>query len=121
MIVHDEGQGVTRESVKLLEDFLRAHPDFSPIEAHVYAHMNFGFELYGTISRHPVGSDEYTETVYVLLSGFNCGYGGTGPHGVIEAVKLLGYEMTPDQRAILFGNRSVEIDFRGLEMKVTGK
>ena len=105
-VLHDGGDGVTEVSKKHFTKYIKY---FVPVELTVRKHGYFTFELFG-ISKSGEGT-------LILESGFNCGYGGEGPHGALWAIEKLGRVTTQLKRLITSCNLVV-IDFRGDEPKV---
>ena len=48
----------------------------------------------------------------MLLSGCNCGYGVTGPHGSVKVLELLGFNNPKRYEEQIFGEESVRIEVR---------
>jgi len=97
-VLHDNGGGITQESTK---HFARAIQGVKPIQVTIHNAGEFTFELYGT---------KGFDAIVVLESGFNSGYGGEGPHGSFEALKLLGVPKIVAEE--VFHHQSLIIDFR---------
>ena len=49
-----------------------------------------------------------SDKAIVLLSGVNCGYGGTGPHGTVRILDMLGLK-TAERVKRIFGEKQVHI------------
>lgn len=113
MIVTDDGAGHTKGSLEVLEQFLNSHPEFRPIEMHVDAERAWS-EIYGTIK----DKDGQLDSVYILLSGLNCGYGGEGPHGTINAIRMMGYVPGDGQKLVILQGQAVSIYMRNHRLKV---
>lgn len=95
-VYHDEGAGVTQMSV---EYFKKLKGKLGKIiDIRVDSDREFSMEM-------------YCDAGYVLLSGVNCGYGGTGPHGTVEILKMIGFKPEMYER-IVFENQSVRINCR---------
>ena len=95
-IYHDEGAGVTQMSV---EYFTKLKGKLGRIyDIRVDSDREFSTEI-------------FCDAGYVLLSGTNCGYGGTGPHGTVELLTMMGFKSEMFERKI-FENQSVRIDCR---------
>ena len=75
-IFHDNGAGVTDASLKTFESVKGKLGKIYYI--YLDDKANFNFQMEG-------------ENGWLLLSGFSCGYGGTGPHGAITALSKLGF------------------------------
>jgi len=93
-IYHDKGYGVTEESIKFfkkLKGKLGRVLDIS-----IDQHREFSMEIKGS-------------NFLVLLSGVNCGYGGTGPHGSLEIFEMIGVKVAPEY---VFENAHVYVDCR---------
>jgi len=86
--------------------FTRYFRNLTPIELTVRAHGHFTFELYG------LAKNEERTPVLILESGFNCGYGGEGPHGTISALKQLGIT-NKELEGIVTTFSLIIVDFRG--------
>jgi len=97
---HDGGDGITDISKK---HFKRLYKRIRPIEVFVSKDGVFTFQLYGTHKRT-------NEPVVILESGFNCGYGGTGPHGTVWALELLG--VPKSLRKLVFSREYLIVNFR---------
>ena len=95
-IYHDEGAGVTQMSV---EYFTKLKGKLGRItDIRVDSDREFSTEI-------------YCDAGFVLLSGTNCGYGGTGPHGTVELLKMMGFKPEMFERQV-FENKSVRINCR---------
>jgi len=103
---HDRGEGITEKSKKHFE---KRYKQVIPIEVVVSNFGVFTFQLYG-IHR------ETHEPIVILESGFNCGYRGTGPHGTVWALELLG--VPKSYRALVFSLDRLVIDFRTKQPRV---
>ena len=80
-IYHDEGAGVTAESIKF---FKRLKGKFGTVlDIHINQNRQYTMEIVGTHS-------------ICLLSGVNCGYGGTGPHGTLQILEMIGVKVAED-------------------------
>jgi hypothetical protein len=114
-VYHDDGDGITDRSVKYLKQLLE-DSIFTPLSLCVMYDREFSFELKGMMQwkdlRQITGTDK-SEPCVILLSGCNCGYGGEGPHGTLECLKLLGNFTFIDQNVIL-SEKHVHIDFQCL-------
>jgi len=85
MIFVEPQWGATSESLSYLRKVLSRLKTFEAIRVTITGHGAYTFEVYGLIR------GEYSaRPVIILLGGCNCGYGGTGPHGSVEALRLLG-------------------------------
>jgi len=101
-IYHDDGEGATSPSMALwdsLKGKLGKVYSFS-----IIAGRQFSVEI---IAEHGI----------VLLSGLNCGYGGTGPHGTQKLLKSLKIpEHIYTQRLLdrkTFGQEKFMLDLKG--------
>ena len=106
MVIHDFGHGVTRQSTEQFEKYIS---DIQPIEVNVRNHGEFTFELFGV-------TRDNQKSVIILESGFNCGYGGEGPHGTADALKKLGVD-DADLKEI-FVRDNLTFDFRSGKPKL---
>lgn len=94
VVLHDRGAGVTELS---LQYFRRnVHRLGRVFEVNIDRDRAFSMEIRGTRG-------------VMLLSGCNCGYGGEGPHGSVEVLRLLGVEGVEND---VFHNRHVKLDLR---------
>ena len=107
-VIHDGGDGVTEVSKK---HFARYFKHITPIELTVRKHGHFTFELYG------LAKNEERTPVLILESGFNCGYGGTGPHGTAFALEKL--EVPKEIIELVFIKENLYINFRSGKSKAT--
>ena len=96
-IFHDEGFGATQSSIKYFESLKGMLGQI--IEINVSGNRHFTFELQCSAG-------------FVLLSGCNCGYGGTGPHGTVQILQLLGFKDYKNYEEQIFGENEVKIDCR---------
>ena len=98
-VFHDGGAGVTNHST---EYFKKLKGKLGAIvEIRVSTDRDFTMEI-------------FADAGWVLLSGCNCGYGGTGPHGTIEILRLLGFQHPERYENQVFNKDNVIIDCRGL-------
>jgi hypothetical protein len=97
-VYHDGGAGATQHSI---EYFKKLKGKLGRIvEIRVSTDRDFTMEI-------------FSDAGWVLLSGCNCGYGGTGPHGTIEILRLLGFQNGgSDYEREVFTERNVKIDCR---------
>jgi len=107
---HDGGGGITKRS---LDYFKRnGHKLGQIVEINICDMPHFSMEIWGVNG-------------VMLLSGVTCGYGGTGPHGSVKILAMLGVvpskkgwrgELLPDYACELakeiFSKRRVRIDLR---------
>ena len=100
-VYHDGGGGITDISK---EHFAKHAKQIEPLEVNISRNGPFSFQLYGIdkVSRNAVA---------ILESGFNCGYGGDGPHGSAWALEQLGCDHV--LATTVFARKSVFINFRG--------
>jgi hypothetical protein len=82
--IKDRGGGITAESLNLFHN--RRGMLGQVLQVRCRANVDAGSQYNTTI----VGT-----TAIMRLSGFNCGYGGEGPHGLYKLVKELGLESRP--------------------------
>ena len=99
---HDGGGGITDISKK---HFSRTIRGVVPIEVNIHRQGIFTFELYGI-------EVKTSDCVVILESGFNCGYGGTGPHGSAWALENLG--MAKEVSRCVFEQMDLRVDFRDM-------
>jgi len=99
-ILHDEGHGITQRSLEYLEAYLDIVKAMKPYEVIIDFGRTFSLEI-------------KCERGVVLLSGCNCGYGGTGPHGSVKALEmLLGRRLTPPEEKFIFTHDHVVVSLR---------
>ncbi|SVA61800.1 uncharacterized protein METZ01_LOCUS114654 [marine metagenome] len=92
----DKGHGITEESIKF---FKRKRGKLGQIlQINIDQHREFDMEI-----RCTAGT--------VLLSGVTCGYGGTGPHGTLRILELIGLD-SEEYKQKVFTNKHVNIDLR---------
>jgi len=96
-IFHDKGHGVTQESIEYFKGLKGTLGEI--IEINLSQHRHFTMELQCSAG-------------YVLLSGANCGYGGTGPHGSVEILKMLGFQDYRKYEDQIFHESELKIDCR---------
>lgn len=87
----DEGAGVTDESLKVWKSCKGKLGRIWHIIIKQHTPPEFNMEI-------------YADHGFVLLSGCNCGYGGTGPHGTLEIFNDLGILGMQD---VIFSNSEV--------------
>ena len=91
-VFHDDGEGSTDKSVEFFEKLLPELRErgFSPIELRLDFGRLYSFELLCVLRRDPATPGTLdTEVCVILLTGVNCGYGGTGPDGTVRILALL--------------------------------
>jgi len=81
IIYHDEGGGVTEDSIEFFDKLKGKFGDV--LDIHINQNRQYTMEIVGT---HAV----------CLLSGVNCGYGGTGPHGTLRILEKLGVRVAKE-------------------------
>ncbi len=87
----DRDVGNTRQSLKYLEKILKRHPRLQVISIIIDRLRTYSFEVHAR-------DGDSGEDIFILLSGLNCGYWGTGPHGSVRALRMLGFDwMTLEQ------------------------
>ena len=106
-VFHDGGDGVTEVSKKHFSKHFR---NLTPIELDVRKHGHFTFELYG------LANNEERTSVLILESGFDCGYGGTGPHGTAFALEKL--KVPKEIIELMFTKDNLYINFQSDKPKV---
>ena len=111
-VFHDGGDGITEISRK---HFARHFKKLSPVELIVRKHGNFTFELYGI---EKVGKTSEPQSIILLESGFNCGYGGEGPRGTMWALEQLGMGKQETERIVPMFSLII-VDFRSGRPKAT--
>lgn len=94
IVLHDKGAGVTKLSLQYFKKHV--HRLGQVFEVNIDQDRAFHMEIKGTSG-------------VMLLSGCNCGYGGEGPHGSVEILKLLGVKGV---EFLVFGERHVKVDLR---------
>jgi len=100
-ILHDTGGGVTKESLDFWDKVKNLY-DVQWLDIYITFGRHFSFEIFGI-------DNKSNESVILLLSGCNCGYGGEGPHGSLKIVKEL--NPTIDEN-LIFGNKNIHLDLR---------
>jgi len=93
----DKGYGITEESIKYFRTLRGKLGQVHQIN--IDDGREFDFELQCSAGT-------------VLLSGVGCNYGGTGPHGTLKIIALLGLD-PENYRHRVFGSSHVKIDLRG--------
>ena len=106
-VFHDGGDGITEVSKR---HFTRYFKNLTPIELTVRRHGHFTFELYG------LAKNKERTPVLILESGFNCGYGGTGPHGTAFALEKL--KVPKEIIELMFTKDNLYINFQSDKPKV---
>lgn len=81
----DKEIGKTDASLRYLSRILGRHPRLNVISVVIDNFRTFSFEVYAV-------DPEADEHIFILLSGLNCGYYGTGPHGSLRALQMLGID-----------------------------
>ena len=92
----DKGYGVTEESIKFFKSLRGKIGQINQIN--IDSNREFDMELQCSAGT-------------VLLSGVTCGYGGTGPHGTLKILEMLGLD-SEEYRQKVFANKHVVIDLR---------
>src|SRR3989454_9895693 len=124
-VFHDDGRGSTDESVEFFEKLLPELREcgFTPIELSLDFGRLYSFELLGVLRRDPAtpGTVDIEDCV-VLLTGVNCGYGGTGPDGTVRILALLNgvdihhgeylTKVDKDLQEAIRSERHLRIDFK---------
>jgi hypothetical protein len=94
-VLHDEADGVTEESLAFFE---KHKGDVGEVlDIFINQDRTFAMEI----------NAPHTT---MLLSGVNCGYGGTGPRGTLKLLEMLGLKVAEDY---ITGNDRCHIDCRG--------
>ena len=96
-VYSDKGYGVTSESIEYLETLKGKLGSIRQINIDQNREMSMEIVCEGGL---------------VLLSGCNCGYGGTGPHGSVKVLELLGFNNPKRYEEQIFGEESVRIEVR---------
>ena len=96
-VYSDKGYGVTEESIQYLET----------LKGKLGSIRNINID-----QRREMSMEIVCEGGLVLLSGCNCGYGGTGPHGSIKVLKILGFKDPKKYEEQIFGEDCVRIEVR---------
>ena len=96
-VYHDKGYGATQHSIEYFKKLKRKLGRI--IEIRISTDRDFTMEI-------------FCDAGWVLLSGCNCGYGGTGPHGTIEILRLLGFQKAERFEDQVFSERNVVVDCR---------
>lgn len=99
MIYHDDGYGVTEDSLKFFEGLKGKLGEL--LDIRIDQNRQFTMEIQGT---HTI----------TLLSGTNCGYGGTGPHGSLKILEMLGVQVASDY---ILSNEHCHIDLRNRNIR----
>ena len=92
----DKGYGVTEESIKYFKKLRGKLGQINQIN--LDSNREFDMEIQCSAGT-------------VLLSGVTCGYGGTGPHGTLKILEMIGLD-SEDYRQRIFANKHVMIDLR---------
>ena len=83
----DPNIGNTFESLKYLEKILNRYSGrLEVIQVIIDNFRIYSFEIH---ARDPIPPKQ---DIFILLSGLNCGYYGTGPHGSLRALQMLGID-----------------------------
>ena len=107
----DEGGGITELSLKRLKYLIESKLLGQALFAWCVFEHGYNFNLWSVRDiENSTGEIEET-TIVTLLSGFNCGYGGEGPHGLITALELLGLTVTDEDKNTIFRHTHVYIDW----------
>ena len=96
-VYSDKGYGVTSESIEYLET----------LKGKLGSIRNINIDQNREMSMEIV-----CEGGLVLLSGCNCGYGGTGPHGSVKVLEVLGFNNPKRYEEQIFGEECVRIEVR---------
>ena len=113
----EDSIGNTYKSLQYLARILVRHPYMKIVSVSINNFTVFSFEVHAI-------DQETDENIYILLSGLNCGYNGTGPNGSIEALKMLGIpydkfvEKSIKSHDICFWHRSSGWVFKKVESMV---
>ena len=97
LVYSDKGYGVTEESLNYLKTLKGKLGNIKQISIDQKREMSMEIAC---------------ENGLVLLSGCNCGYGGTGPHGSIKVLEELGFTDPKRYEEQIFGEDSVRIEVR---------
>ena len=92
----DGGHGVTEESIKFFKTLRGKLGEI--IQINIDSDREYDMEINCSAG-------------IVLLSGVTCGYGGTGPHGTLKILEMIGVE-SDDYRQKIFSKDHVKIDLR---------
>ena len=92
----DGGHGVTEESIKYFKTLRGKLGEI--IQINLDSDREYVMEINCSVG-------------IVLLSGCNCGYGGTGPHGTLKILEMIGLD-SEDYRQKIFSHDHVKIDLR---------
>jgi len=111
----DNGHGITKESLKFWQD--------NKDKIGLPIRLEASFEGLVTENREESGVTypvEYTCIIHgyegtILLSGCNCGYLGTGPHGTAKILIELGLDKNKAERVI--GQKTIHYDALVNEVK----
>lgn len=109
MYLKDSGHGITEESLKFWQD----NKDRIGLPIRLEA----SFEGLVTEDRTENGITypvEYNCIIHgykgtILLSGCNCGYGGTGPNGTAKILDELGYPLSQARELMLHKNFEYDV------------
>ena len=99
-IFHDEGNGVTEESLEYVESLKGKLGKV--VDISIDKDREFAMEIKG-------------RNYILLLSGLNCGYGGTGPHGTLKLLKDLGVRVA---KSYITDNEHCYIDCRRRSIEI---
>jgi hypothetical protein len=99
-VLHDGGHGVTEESLEYVESLKGKFGEV--IDISIDKDREFAMEIKGI-------------NCVLLLSGVNCGYGGTGPHGTIKLLKDLGVRVA---NSYITDNEHCYIDCRQRSIEI---
>lgn len=94
-VYHDDADGVTELSLEYFDSMQGKLGEV--LDIFINQERTFAMEI-------------NTPRSTLLLSGVNCGYGGTGPHGSLKILKRLGLKVADDY---ITGNDKCHIDCRG--------
>ncbi|MHA1863160.1 MAG: hypothetical protein ACTSWA_05270 [Candidatus Thorarchaeota archaeon] len=85
MLYHDGGHGITHDSLEYWNERMKPMLQNIGWRPHQVTTVNTGL-----FSTELFGFDKYHNMIVILFSGFSCGYGGTGPHGLVKLLMDLG-------------------------------
>lgn len=60
-------------------------------------------------SNYPLKFYNRLGTTEIWVSSVSAGYRGTGPHGTVEALRIMGFELTEEEKEEIFTNKRINM------------
>jgi hypothetical protein len=103
-VYHDDCAGATERSVEYFRGAWSRFKRISkPVEIAIDADRSFSFELFMIQEGRPA---------WILVSGCNCGYRGTGPRGSLTVLREIFGEIPREVEDAVLGKKHVRVDAR---------